>query len=393
MACRNIYSFGHNESNLIRKGEKMNVIEYLPTLADAGAETLVKDYCILTKDRKDIHLIPITMWGLVGSANEKKLTENGVEIISIYGKKSKMLQIFNKVFGRIYIPLKLNRLIKQNNVEILHVHLPLLYQMRFLCKINKKIRFMYTCHNIPEHYFPNKECQEYRAAKALFSNNRLKIIALHDEMREELNELFNTDNTEVVHNAIDIERFLSCKITKEEKRKEIGIPEDAFVLGHIGRFANQKNHQFLVDVYEKVYAKNKNAFLLMIGEGELKTEIVEKLEKNNLHNYLILSKRTDVDELLRAMDVFVFPSRFEGLGIVLIEAQVSGIRCICSDAVPNDAYVSDLIYPISLETSVDEWAGIILDDTKKIQYPNRIDSYNMKKEINKLVNLYMKKGE
>lgn len=252
---------------------------------------------------------------------------------------------------------------------------------------------MYTCHNIPEHYFPNKECQEYRAAKALFSNNRLKIIALHDEMREELNELFNTDNTEVVHNAIDIERFLSCKITKEEKRKEIGIPEDAFVLGHIGRFANQKNHQFLVDVYEKVYAKNKNAFLLMIGEGELKTEIVEKLEKNNLHNYLILSKRTDVDELLRAMDVFVFPSRFEGLGIVLIEAQVSGIRCICSDAVPNDAYVSDLIYPISLETSVDEWAGIILDDTKKIQYPNRIDSYNMKKEINKLVNLYMKKGE
>jgi glycosyltransferase involved in cell wall biosynthesis len=103
---------------------------------------------------------------------------------------------------------------------------------------------------------------------------------------------------------------------------------------------------------------------------------------------MILSNRSDIPELMRAMDVFVFPSLFEGLGIVLIEAQVSGIRCIVSDTVPKEAFRSDLTVAVSLNQSPSEWCDVILDESIKGECYGDLDEYDMNKEIKRLEKLY-----
>ena len=141
----------------------------------------------------------------------------------------------------------------------------------------------------------------------------------------------------MLNNGIDFSAFEKT-LSKEKVRKREGIPEDAFVVGHVGRFNKQKNHKLLVETFAEIYKKNPKAFLLMVGNGSLQKETEERLKVLGLEgHYLILSHRTDIPDLMKAMDKFVFPSNYEGLGIVLIEAQKIGLECIISHVVPDAA--------------------------------------------------------
>ena len=202
--------------------------------------------------------------------------------------------------------------------------------------------------------------------------------------------MFVIDNTVVIRNGIDFNRFRNVAITREQERAVLNIPADAFVVGHVGRFHEVKNHTFLVDVFGEVCKKNKNAFLLLVGDGALKKSVEDKLDRLGYNGrYLILSHRSDIPELMRAMDVFVFPSLYEGLGLVLIEAQVSGLRCIVSDAVPTEAFQTDLAVPVSLSEPASKWCDIILDDSIKGVAHGNIEDYDMNKEIKRLEKLYL----
>jgi glycosyltransferase involved in cell wall biosynthesis len=235
-----------------------------------------------------------------------------------------------------------------------------------------------------------KREEEGIAARHLIKENGLRLIALHDEMKTELNEMFGIDNTVVIRNGVDFKRFQNVKVSKKEIRKSLGIPENAYVVGHVGRFDRVKNHEFLVEIFNELVKRKDNAFLLLVGVGELEENIEMKLHNYGLDGkYLILSHRSDIPELMKAMDVFVFPSLYEGLGIVLIEAQVSNLRCIVSDSVPKEAFQTDLAVPVSLNKSVSEWCDVILDDSIKDKNNGDINNYDMNKEIKRLEELYL----
>ena len=132
-------------------------------------------------------------------------------------------------------------------------------------------------------------------------------------MKNEVNELFNVTNTVVLNNGIDFKRFDKAR-NKEIVRKEIGISCDAFVVGHVGRFIGVKNHELIIQAFKKVIQIKKNAFLLLIGDGVLKEKIINELNTEGFNDkYLILSNRNDIPDLLKTMDVFVFPSKYEVL--------------------------------------------------------------------------------
>lgn len=166
----------------------------------------------------------------------------------------------------------------------------------------------------------------------------------------------------LINNAIDLEKYSFNDEDRENIRKELDI-SDKFVVGNIGRFSYQKNHEFLIDVFYEIQKQKENSVLLLIGEGELEEEIKKKIENLNIMEKVIfLGTTSAVGKYLQAMDVFVLPSRFEGLGIVAIESQVSGLKTFVSDVVPSEAEVTELLEKISLNESAYHWSEKIIND-------------------------------
>ena len=173
--------------------------------------------------------------------------------------------------------------------------------------------------------------------------------------------MFKSRSFTVVNNAIDAEKFSYSEEARTRYRKELGLV-DKFVLGHVGRFDEQKNHEFLVDIFRSVHEKDPSAFLLMVGVGALKAKIAAKLKSLGLErNSMILENRSDIPELMQAMDVFVFPSVFEGLGMVVIEAQAAGLPCVVADTLPCAVEATDLLVWLSLNQSAEVWGRKVLE--------------------------------
>lgn len=166
----------------------------------------------------------------------------------------------------------------------------------------------------------------------------------------------------VLKNAIDAGRFVYNEKIRQQMRRSLGIADDCLVIGHVGQFRAQKNHGFLLDVFQAVHIAVPDAVLLLVGDGDLRPQIESAIAKKGLQDHVILAgSRNDVWNFYQAMDVFVMPSHYEGLGIVTIEAQTAGLPCFVSDVVPSEALITDLIRRIPLAQSADHWAREIID--------------------------------
>lgn len=195
----------------------------------------------------------------------------------------------------------------------------------------------------------------------------------------------------ILNNAIDTKQFLYNEDIRLKYRRNLGL-EDCFVLGHVGRFTYQKNHEMIIDMFKKVCDRVENARLILVGDGPLKKDIYEKATKNNiLDKILFLGRRSDVANLMQAMDVFLLPSRFEGLGFVLIEAQSTGLKCLASEFVPKETKITSLIE--YLPYNIDEWYEKIIlyvDGYKRTSKVDKIinQGYSLEEQIKQIEELY-----
>lgn len=178
--------------------------------------------------------------------------------------------------------------------------------------------------------------------------------------------LFGKDTDyKVIPNAIDLSRFKISLSRRQETRKMLGIGDDEMLLGHIGRFAEQKNHRFLITVFSDLCKTNSRMKLICLGQGELESEIRFLAKKLLVENKVIfMGQRDDVVPLLEAMDVFVFPSLYEGLGIVAIEAQAMGLPVIASVHVPTEVDLTGLCSFLELG-NINTWSNAILNAVSK----------------------------
>lgn len=367
---------------------KKKIVEYIGRIQDGGAETLVKDYALLL-DHDKFEITILCDDYIINSANYKILKDNNMKVISLFEKNIILCKILRRLFKGKFRGLLFDRKIEELKPDIIHVHLESLDTLRYSKKLNG-IKLFYTCHNPPEMMIGEKNVREKKAAKYLKEKYNLHFIALHEDMAKEIIDMMNVSNCAVIRNAINFERFKSVSKSREEIRLELGIPLDAYVIGHNGRFSYQKNHEFLLDVFYKIKKINNKSFLLLIGRGKLKEKIEKQIENYKLKDsVLILSNRSDVPELLKAMNVFVFPSRFEGFGISLIEAQLMGLPCIVSEAIPEETYQSKLITKLSLNDSINTWCSQILQPKSNIDNYGDINNYDMKKEVKRLEKLYL----
>lgn len=173
--------------------------------------------------------------------------------------------------------------------------------------------------------------------------------------------MFSGDNYVILKNAIDTNLYKFSLKNSIAIKKELDL-ENKIVIGHVGNFTYPKNHNFLIDIFSEVLKINSKAVLLLVGGGAEKTSIQEKVISLGLEDKVIfMGVRNDVNKLMQAMDIFVFPSLYEGLPVTLIEAQASGLPIIKSDNVSYQCILTDNVVSISLDKSTYSWAKEILN--------------------------------
>lgn len=372
--------------------DKMNqrIFQFIGGLGDGGAETLVKDYArLLKEDGYDVMIIT-TFPPDKATANYSALYKNGVQIVSLYPTSCYPVRIFHKFLGRKVVPVLFRNLVKKYKPSVIHVHLSNLYALLSNRKVLYGIKLFYTCHSLPKYFIGAEQKKEHEAVLYLLKYCNLQLIALHEDMRKEINEIFGISNTLTVYNGIDFNKYKALTFDKERTlREETKLHKEDFVVGHVGRFSKVKNHRFLLDVFAELVKVKNNAKLLLVGVGPLESEIKGKISELGITDrVVILHHRTDVADLLRLCDVFVFPSFYEGFSIVLLEAQVSGVKCLISDTITPDSFLTDTAIPVSLGKPAKYWVSLILNNEIRNHKHGDLAQYNLRSIINKIEKLY-----
>ena len=195
----------------------------------------------------------------------------------------------------------------------------------------------------------------------------------------------------VIHNAIDSKEYQFDIKIRNEVRADIGITKENVYIS-VGRLVEAKNHEYLLNVFEEIKLRNANSILLIIGDGPCYEEIKKLIEMKKLEkSVLLLGARKDVAKLLQAGDCFLFPSLWEGLGLAAIEAQASGLKCICSENVPKEARITELCKFISLDNKK-KWVSeaLSLEYERKNTVNNIIGAgYDIKSIVKWLEDFYV----
>lgn len=180
-------------------------------------------------------------------------------------------------------------------------------------------------------------------------------------------DVYGNGGVSILHNAVDTDIYGYCPEERERIRTEFGISERTRVIGHVGRFAPQKNHMFLLDIFEKILEREPESVLILVGKGELEDQVRERIKANKIGDKVIFTGvRSDVPSLMSAMDVFIFPSLYEGMPNTVIEAQATGLECIVADTITREANITSLVQYLPLGDA-NQWA----DTALSVQTANR----------------------
>lgn len=371
---------------------KKRIVHFIMSLGVGGAETVVKDYAVFL-DKNKYEVIVLVLGSERKTVIERQILDNNIKIIFLglgsFNSESLLHKVYRQIMRYIMVLFTLIKL----KPDILHTHLQVNRFIYLYTCINRKCKLVYTAHSEPSRLFNgNKErVDEFNVSYKLIHNHNMFIISLQDTMNLQLRRLFNTENVFTIVNGVDFDRFANQIIDRQDLRASLGIPSNAFVIGHVGRFSREKNHSFLIELFDSLISqkKVKNPYLLMIGDGPEKIKVIDELSERNINNYKILSNRSDVNFLLSVMDVFIFPSVSEGLGIAAIESQLAGVRTIVSEEVPDQVNISDYFYKLSLNQPIEDWIkAIISTPLGPIQYNDRKQYFNLKTTIARLEKIY-----
>lgn len=194
-------------------------------------------------------------------------------------------------------------------------------------------------------------------------------------------EIVESDRFHTIFNAVDLTKFTYSSEIREEVRQELKL-ENKFVVGHVGNFVYQKNHYYLIDIFEQLKKKCPEAVLLLLGQGERFENVRTIIREKGLEDSVkLLGFRKDAQRLFQAMDFFVLPSNFEGLPTVGVEAQCTGLPCLMSDTITEEVKITEKCWFLSIKESPELWAEFILrhrgDNREQISWMGEKENYSL----------------
>lgn len=372
--------------------EKERVLQIIAEPFENGGQEL-----FITNLYKNIDKERIQFDFVVPYSGKNEKLKNEVESLGANFYAANIKHKEGGLVQRISFFKTVNKVLKENKYSIVHINSVSLLGMMFGVLTAKRNQVKNIIVHSHSDGFPT---MKYKVMKKISDYILRKHADYYFACSEKAakwkfpEEVIKQKKHIVIKNGIDVDKFKFNEEIRKEYRNQFKI-DDKFVLGHVGRFAEEKNHKFIINVFEELLKKEKKAVLLLIGEGSLKSKIEEQVkEKNIQENVKFLGVRNDVNNILQAMDVFIFPSIFEGLGIAAIEAECGGLPVICSNKLPKEIEITDQLIKMSLLNSPEEWAEKILEIKEKQvreQSYERINKcgYNIKEVANDLEMFYL----
>lgn len=311
---------------------------------------------------------------------EETIKKNGGKIFECTNLKN--IYLFNKT---------LEKILKENNYNIVHIHDPFI--LKFVINTirkHKNIKIIIHSHATK---WSDKKISALRNALLCF-NNYKHADCLFACSNAAGKFMFREKDFYILNNAIDIAKFKYNDKKRKRIRNELNI-DNKIVLGHVGNFNRQKNHEFIINLLEKILLKNKNIVLLLIGDGILRGYIEKMVEEKGLDdNVLFLGKKENVQDYYSAMDIFILPSLYEGLPMVGVEAQCSGLPILFSNSITKEAGLTNYKF-IDLKLGTKKWK----EEFENVKLPSKEErikatsivsekNFDIKTEANKLLEKY-----
>lgn len=361
----------------------MKILYYIRGLNIGGAETFI--YNILSEISTEYKIDIVLQTKENKNQKLLKLCKNkGVNLYYITPFEKNIIKSTLQVY----------RILKDNNYDIIHIHLnSLLNITAIIAGVSARKKIILHSHN-------TKNNQGGKIGLLLhkinsYWINKLKIIRI--ACGEEAGKwMYNKNNFYIINNAIDLEKYRFNEQERNNLRSKLQIHRNEIVIGHIGRFVEAKNHYFLLKIFNEILKENSNYRLILIGNGKLEEKIKERaIEMNIIEKIIFLTNIQDTSRYYSIFDLFLFPSLFEGLPFVLVEAQTSGVKIIASDTITKEINITNSIKYLTLIKNEKYWSEYILEEkgnTKEIReklYLSMKESiYDIKYEIKKIEKIY-----
>ena len=290
---------------------------------------------------------------------------------------------------------EIKKIFRMQEYDIVHIHASTAMLMMYALPVwkAKKTKIFYQSHsdcvegivNKIMHFAIRHPVVKYASALMAVSQSAARFMYGRKK----------AEKTIILKNGIDIKKYEFCEEKRERVRRDLGI-KDNFVLGHVGRFTYAKNHPFIIAVFEQIQRENEDARLLLAGAGEEEDKIRLLVQEKNLTEKVIFYGVSNcVEELLCAMDCFIFPSHYAGLGIADVEAQANGLLVVASSCVPEEVNVTELYHTLSLsDDSAKVWAKAILafqekKTDRRLRYKELAESgYDIEEAAGRLERIY-----
>lgn len=341
--------------------KKKNIVIYVSGFYYGGIEEFVTNV-VSNISKENINISVLTRYAETSSAAYKKLLNTGISIYS-FDIQHLSLRSVTAFYN------KLNTYFKDNQIDFLHVNG---LDEPFVLELAKK-------HGIKTAVHVHEPCGEStnpikdiikRFARKRNINNADYYFSCSNETGKITYAPFNISEYVVISNGIENKKFAYDSVVRTQLRKELGL--DCITIAHVGRFTDVKNQSFIVDILNELKKMGKRYQLVLVGDGEDREKVEQRISAYQMDDQVkLLGERSDIHKLLQAFDVFIMPSKFEGLGISLLEAQSAGLRCFVSDNIPNEAIVTDLVTK-HLLGAASVWAKAI--DTTNLSYDRTVYS-------------------
>lgn len=366
---------------LLKGFDIMKILMFVPSLSTCnGVASFAVNYAKQINNINDVH-IDFLLAHDIESPYYKDLKSINSNIYFLPETKNPF--IIKNYLKKFYI---------QNRYDIVHSNVINLgaYVLKEAKKSGIKHRIMHS------HVTQNGETFMQRLIRLPFQKNALHYTNEYFACSEAAGKfMFKNKKFRIINNGIDIEKFKYNEAYNEEIRNIYKIDASCKVIGHIGRFTEQKNHKYLIDIFNEVHKIDSNIKLLLVGDGNLENQIKNKVTNLKLNDYVIFAGlQTNIFKYYSAMDVFVLPSLYEGLPVVGIEAQSSGLSCLLSDKITTETKISENTFFKSIELSPIDWAKSIIEliyqthDRLNINKSLLNSEYDISYQASRLVDFY-----
>lgn len=366
----------------------MKVLFVIHHLKMGGAETIVTNYALQMK-KMGIEVAVLDIWHF-NTILFRKLKNASIPVFSIFKESNIITRIINHLYpSKKSLNERIMNVISEYKPDVVHFH-------TFLrgTQIDKKLcpKWFFTLHSDMNRFLSQFDENEINNFSDQLSAG-LHVVALTEKAKQDLLAFNSKTQVDVIPNGLDIKSIQSQKYDKEKLLKELNLPIETFILGHVGRFYKVKNHEKLISIFKCVLQKNPHSVLLLIGDGnsQERKRVHELVKEYSLQNKVkFLGVRKDATALMNCFDAFALPSIQESFSLTLVEAQVHGVRCVASDTVPEEVICNDNCFKLSINEPSEKWASLLLDSCVRQDNVKSIYDFDIDKVLTSINALYNK---